>query len=44
MLAKKTVAVEEVAKGEGESVEGGGEEEERDKRALKRREFREVLR
>lgn len=44
VLAKKAVAVEEVAEGESEGVERGTEKEERDERALKRRQFREVLR
>ena len=44
MLAKKAVAVEEVAEGESEGVERGTEKEERDERAMKRRQFREVLR
>ena len=44
MLVKKAVAVEEVAEGESDGVERGTEKEEREERALKRRDFREVSR
>ena len=44
MLVKKAVAVEEVAEGVSDGVERGTEKEEREERALKRREFREVSR